>query len=277
MSRIFDFIELSRPINGFIAFISVSLGAFIATESLIFSPDVFVIAIAALLILSAGNAINDYCDYKIDSINKPNRPIPSGRISRRDAAIFSTTLMSIGIILSFLVNFRAIVIAVLVSVILVAYAIWLKKTPLVGNIIVGIMTGLTFLAGGVAVNRITGTLVPAIFALLYTTAREIVKDIEDFEGDYKVGAYTAPIVWGEKVSRIIAICFMVGVILFSLVPFLMQIYSLLYLIIVFFGVDLFLVYCIKKLWGKISRKKAAKMQKQMKIDIFIGLIAILFG
>lgn len=277
MSHILAFIELSRPINGFIAFVSVFLGAFIASRSLILSTEVLLVAIAALLILSAGNAINDYCDYKIDAINKPNRPIPSGRIRRKDAAIFSIILMIIGTSLALFVNWQAVLIAILVSTILIVYAVWLKKTPLAGNIIVGIMTGLTFIAGGVAVNKITGTLIPATFALLYTTAREIVKDIEDVEGDIRSGALTVPVVWGEDVAKIIAICFMTGVILFSFVPFLIDIYSWLYLTTVFLGVDLFLVYCIRSLYKDTSSGNAAKIQKQMKIDIFVGLGAICLG
>lgn len=283
MSHILDFIKLSRPINGIIAFVSVFLGAFIADRTLrglhtpILSIEVVLIAIAALLILSAGNAINDYCDYKIDAINKPNRPIPSGRIRRRDAVIFSSLLMLIGISLSFFVNWQAVLIAILVSTILLAYGIKLKRTPLAGNIVVAVMTGLTFIAGGVAIGKITGTLIPAVFALLYTTAREIIKDIEDVDGDRQVGAFTAPIAWGVNVAKIIAICFMIGVILFSFVPFLLGIYSRTYLITVFLGVDLFLAHCIRRLYNNPSRETATKIQKQMKIDIFVGLGAICLG
>lgn len=277
MARILDFIELSRPLNGFIAFISVFLGAFIAVHSLIFSTEILLIAIAALLILSAGNAINDYCDYQIDAINRPNRPIPSGRIRRRDAAIFSSVLMIVGIALSFFVNWKAVFIAILVSIILVVYAVWLKRTPLAGNIIVGILTGMTFTAGGIAVNSIISTLIPATFALLYTTAREIVKDIEDVDGDSKSGALTAAVIWGENVAKMIAIFFMTSVILFSFVPFLFDIYSWYYFIGVFIGVDLFLVYCIISLYRDTSSGNVAKIQKQMKIDIFVGLVAIFLG
>lgn len=277
MSHILAYIELSRPINGFIASVSVFLGAFIASRSLIFSTETILIAIAAWLVLSAGNAINDYCDHKIDAINKPDRPIPSGRIRRRDAAIFAAILMLTGITLSFFVNWKAIVIAVLVSTILVAYAIWLKGTPLTGNIIIGLLTGLTFIAGGVAVDKLTGTLIPATFALLYTTAREIIKDMEDVEGDFRSGVHTAPIVWGKDVAKIIAICFMAGVILFSFVPFLLDIYSWIYLITVSLGVDLFLAYCIRSLYEDTSTENTARIQKQMKVDIFVGLGAICLG
>ena len=88
--RLPAYLELSRPINGVIAFVSVILGAmFAAGGRLSFLDDsgVFIVALSALLLLSAGNAINDYCDGEIDRINKPQRPIPSGRIRRSRALI----------------------------------------------------------------------------------------------------------------------------------------------------------------------------------------------
>jgi heme/copper-type cytochrome/quinol oxidase subunit 2 len=70
---------------------------------------------------------------------------------------------------------------------------------------------------------------------------------------------------------------MVCVILFSFVPFLLDIYSWYYFIAVFLGVDLFLVYCIISLYRDTSSENVAKIQKQMKIDIFVGLGAICLG
>ena len=148
------------------------------------------VSISALVLLSAGNAINDYCDYNIDCINRPRRPLPSGRIRRTHALIFAIVLTVIGIYLGILINRNATGIAILVCVALLSYAFWLKRTPFAGNLVVSGLTGLTFIAGGVAIDSVQGTLIPAIFAFLFTTAREIVKDLEDIEGDKKHKAKT---------------------------------------------------------------------------------------
>ena len=272
---IFAYLELSRPINGVIALISVLLGGFFAVGT--FNHlDVLTVAISALLLLSAGNAFNDYCDYEIDRINKPQRPIPSGRVQRRGALIFAIVLLSIGAALGFLVNRYAALIALIVSGCLIAYALWLKRTPLVGNLVVGMLTGLTFISGGVAVMSIRGVLVPAIFAFLFTTAREIVKDIEDTEGDIENRAKTIAVI-STRVAVLMALVFMFAVILFSPIPYLLDWYSWRYLLTVVIGVDLVLIYLTIQLWRDASKENSAKIQRWMKWDIFVGLVAIYLG
>ena len=275
------YLELSRPINGLIAFISVYLGAMFAVGMeewiILTNIDVFVAASSALLLLSAGNALNDYFDCEIDRINKPRRPIPSGRISRRSALMFSIILMGLGIWFGFFVNLYTAAITVIVSGCLILYAVCLKQTPFFGNLLVGVLTGLTFIVGGASVRTVYGTFVPAIFAFLFTTAREIIKDIEDTEGDVQNYARTISVVWGKRVAVLIALIFIIAVILFSPIPYLLNWYSWHYLATVIVGVDLVLIYLGIRLWRNDSKANSAKIQRWMKWDIFIGLGAIYLG
>lgn len=275
------YLELSRPINGLIAFISVYLGAMFAVGMeewiILTNIDVFVAASSALLLLSAGNALNDYFDCEIDRINKPRRPIPSGRISRRGALMFSIILMGMGIWFGFFVNLYTAAITVIVSGCLILYAVCLKQTPFFGNLLVGVLTGLTFIVGGASVRTVYGTFVPAIFAFLFTTAREIIKDIEDTEGDVQNYARTISVVWGKRVAVLIALIFIIAVILFSPIPYLLNWYSWHYLATVIVGVDLVLIYLGIRLWRNDSKANSAKIQRWMKWDIFIGLGAIYLG
>lgn len=276
------YLELSRPINGVIAFISVLLGAVFAGGApitginVIGNLDVLTVAVSALLLLSAGNALNDYCDHKIDQINKPHRPIPAGRIQRSDTLIFAVVLLGLGTLLGFLVNQYAALIAVIVSSCLIGYALWLKRTPFVGNLVVGVLTGLTFIAGGIAVASVRGVPAPAIFAFLFTTAREIVKDIEDAEGDLEYNAQTIAVI-NPRVAVLMALGFMTAVILFSPIPYLLDWYSLPYLLTVIVGVDVVLIYFAVLLWRDASKENSAKIQRWMKWDIFVGLGAIYVG
>lgn len=234
-------------------------------------------AMAAVSILSAGNSINDYCDLEIDRINKPNRPLPSGRIKKKEAFCFSIILMGIGTILGLLVNVYALVLCAFAILTLFFYAVKLKSTPLWGNILVGVLTALTFIAGGIAVGDLKGTLVPAAFAFFFTVSREIVKDIEDEEGDRKGEAVTIPIKWGKKRASQVASVFVALGVLFSPIPYLIHFYSEIYLVLVLIGVDLVLIFCMLSLWRNISSQNAAKIQQIMKLDIFVGLAAIYFG
>ena len=279
MKTLIAYLELARPLNGIIAFISAWLGGMFASqgnmENLI-NIQLLLASISALVLLSAGNAINDYCDYDIDRINRPRRPLPSGRIRRTNALIFAIILTAIGIWLGTLINRNATGIALLVCVALVCYAFWLKRTPFVGNLVVSGLTGLTFIAGGVAIDSVQGTLVPAIFALLFTTAREIVKDLEDTEGDLKNNAKTLATLNPRTAVRT-AIGFMTSVILFSPIPYLFGWYSWHYLIVVLIGVDVVLIGLAIRLYQDTSRESCASIQHWMKWDIFVGLGAIYLG
>ncbi len=68
-SKLYAFFRLARPLNGLIAFISVVMGAFLAKGSIDPPVKVATIAFAAFLLLSAGNAVNDFCDVEVDKIN----------------------------------------------------------------------------------------------------------------------------------------------------------------------------------------------------------------
>lgn len=279
MRSFFAYVQLSRPLNGVIAFISAMMGGLFASGGnfdIILEVQLFYVSTASLLMLSAGNAINDYCDYKIDLINQPNRPIPSGRILRQNALVFALVLIGFSIVLGILINFYALCIAVLVSGLLVCYAFWLKRTPFIGNITVSCLTAITFISGGVAIESVQGTIIPGIFAFLFTTAREIVKDLEDTEGDLKNQVNTLATL-NPKFAIFITLSFMSAVILFSPFPYIFGWYTWHYLVTIMCGVDIVLVYLGFQLCRDMSKSSCAFIQRCMKWDIFVGLAAIYMG
>lgn len=279
MKTLLGYVELARPLNGIIAFISAWLGGMFASagglENLA-DIRLWLVSVSALGLLSAGNAINDYCDYDIDCINRVSRPLPSGRIRKRDALIFALCLIALGIGLGACINVYALSIAMLVSTAVVTYAFWLKRAPFIGNLVVSGLTGLTFIAGGVAIESVEGTLVPAVFAFLFTLPREIVKDLEDTEGDIKNGVRTLAIL-NPQLAVNLTLGFLGAVILFSPMPYLFGWYSVLYLVAVVLGVDLVILYLGIRLWRDASKANCTFIQRWMKWDIFVGLGAIYLG
>lgn len=279
MKTLLGYVELARPLNGIMAFISAWLGGmFASTGGLETLADIRLglVSVSALVLLSAGNAINDYCDYDIDCINRISRPLPSGRIRKRDALIFALCLIALGIGLGACINAYALGIAMLVSTAVVTYAFWLKRTPFIGNLVVSGLTGLTFIAGGVAIESVEGTLVPAVFACLFTLPREIVKDLEDTEGDIKNGVRTLAIL-NPQLAVNLTLGFLGAVILFSPMPYLFGWYSGIYLVAVVLGVDLVILYLGIRLWRDASKANCTFVQRWMKWDIFVGLGAIYLG
>jgi len=255
----------------------VVLGAYLAAGSISPLTNVIIVAVAACILLSAGNAFNDYRDVETDRINKPSRPIPSGQVSRWTALVFSVALFVVGTGLGLAVNWAAFSVACIVSVLLVLYTIKLRQLLLVGNIAIGLLTGLTFVSGGIAVGAIGGSIIPAVFAFLFTAAREIVKDIQDVKGDDMSGLSSLPIKWGKRKAMYVSLVFLALVILISPWPYFFDIYSLYYLLCVVIGVDLVLIYCMMVLMTNLTEQNAARVANIMKFDIFIGLGAVYLG
>ena len=177
------YIEILRPGNALMGAISIILIAIIDRT---LSIPIILAMIAVFFETAAGNVINDYFDYNIDLINKPERPIPSGRISLKNGRNYAYLLFLAGTVCGFLIsyltnNWIPFAIVLIADVILYLYAYKLKSTPVIGNLAVGFMTGFGFVFGGFSLNNpsiIVTSIYLGFFAFVMTTAREIIKDID---------------------------------------------------------------------------------------------------
>lgn len=268
------YLEILRPGNAVMAVIAIFLMMLISGD---FSLSPFLAAFVVLVVTGAGNAINDYFDYKIDAINKPSRPIPSGRISRKAAGIYSISLFVIGIIVAFLTGiFLLGVIALLSSILMIYYAYDLKKRALIGNISISFLTGLCFVFGGIAVGEILTSIYLGFYAFLMTLAREIVKDMEDVEGDKEEGAKTFPIIYGMKTSSILAASLMIIASITSPVLYFIGIFNIFYLLPLVIAIIVFLVGAVSILKDQ-SVENSAKVSKRIKMGMGIIFLAFAVG
>ena len=209
MNKLKSYIDISRPINVFITFLVVYVSGIICGQDIYFSLSMLLAGFAASFTAAAGNVINDIYDYKIDRINRPLRPLPSKRMVKSEAVVFYVTLIFGSITLSYFISIQALIIVVITNIILYFYSKSFKGIPLVGNAAVSICTGLAFIFGGVAVGSIENSILPAIFAFLITIIREIIKDIEDVEGDSQHEKMTLPIKYGLPLTKIVLLIFIV--------------------------------------------------------------------
>lgn len=270
--------DLLRVRNCLMAFFGVLIGATIAYsgEAVILNLKIIAAGIAAFLVMGAGNAMNDFFDVEIDRINKPHRPIPSGRISKSDAMMLSLSLFMIGIAIAKYINFYALLIALANSVILIVYAKYSKKLLLISNIGVSYLVASIFIFGVVSIdafhkNEINIISIITVCAFLMTFSREIIKDIEDMEGDKRKYSVTLPIVIGVEKSRIIAWIFALSAILFSLIPFFITLLSFnLYV----YGI---LISTADVIFLLALTKNPAMGQKMMIFGMSLALFAFLLG
>lgn len=271
------YITLIRPVNFFITAASIYVACLLAGGT---QSQFLVMLFASLggaFIGGGGMVINDIFDIEIDRINKPQRPLPSGTIDKFDAMMFYAGISGAGLIMSAYSTRTAFIIAFVAVPIIFLYSQRFKSKPLIGNLIVGGLTGLAFVYGGAAVGNIQKAIIPAVFAFLINVGREIVKDMEDVEGDKEHGAITFPVKYGMKKSATLATVFLTAVILSTVVPFLFGMYGLTYFIAVNVGVNAVVAYTLYSLWKDQSTKNLNTLSTILKWDMLVGLVAIYLG
>ena len=178
--------------------------------------QILILILATICIAAAGNVINDIYDVETDFVNKPKKLIVGKTISEKAAynffMLFNVVGVGIGFYVSNLIHRSAFFsLFVIISVLLYVYASYLKRTLLIGNIVISVLVALSVLIVGVF------ELLPAItpqnqqiqftffkiifdyslFAFIINFLREITKDLEDIDGDYKAGMNTLPIIIGR--------------------------------------------------------------------------------
>ena len=276
-SSIKAYIILTRPVNVILTLLVVIVGAFICISGDYSINKILLAAIAAAITAAAGNIVNDIFDKQADKINHPERPLAKEIISIKNAWLEYFILTLSAVIVSSFINQTALQVVVLTSVLLYLYSVRLKKIPLLGNITVAYLTGLAFIFGGIAVNNVRGALIPAVFAFLINFIRELIKDMDDIEGDTKVGLQTFPKKFGMKPTILLITFLTIVLITFTFYPFLKNIYNIEFFVIAMLVVNPILVYLLKLLYERDSVKNLNKLSNMLKLNMLIGLIAIFLG
>jgi geranylgeranylglycerol-phosphate geranylgeranyltransferase len=272
---ILGFIKLLRPLNIAVAAFAVLVSAYILGVY----EQYFILTCVVIVVIAyngAANAFNDYCDYEIDLINRPNRPLSRGMITSFQALSFAVILFAIGSVTAFQLPFYARLTAVGVAMpLIIIYSMRLKGTPLLGNISVAMILGLTFVFCGLSFNKLDPMIMPAILAFGLTLVRELIKDIADVEGDNSAGLKTLPLVIGKKKAITVAMIKAVLIGLVSLIPYYLNIYGNYYLILLIIGVEIPLAIVVVLFMKSPSISTARQSEKLLKFSTIIGLTAIL--
>ncbi len=276
LQNISAFWQIIRPLNIFIAIVSVVVAAFMSPY---FTANITLLlaSVAAGLIAAGANVVNDIYDIEIDRINKPLRPLPSGRIKVRSAWILYGGLSASGIFIAAISVLPLFAIAVLNTFILYYYSRSLKGTVLWGNIAVSFASALTFIYGGLTMNDYSVGLFPAIFAFLFHLGREIIKDMQDIRGDLENNAVTFPGRFGIGKSVTLVNGIFIILLFCTFLPYIYGIYNRTYLYLVIFGVDAVLIATGIILCFKNDEAMLGKLSHLLKLDMLVGILAILIG
>lgn len=164
----------------------------------------FLLVVSTVLVAAAGYIINDYYDVKIDLINKPKRVVLGKVLHRRIALVSHFILNSLACFFAIFLGWKIFAIILLTTMLMWFYANQLKRTALVGNILISVLTGLSVYMPVFLYGRAQETLLLyASFAFFISLVREIIKDMEDVKGDEEFGCKTLPIIWGIRKTKMV--------------------------------------------------------------------------
>jgi len=277
MKKFFAYIMIIRPLNMILGGVTIVISSFIVQYN---GPISYVFfAVLVVMFYTAGaNTLNDYFDYKIDKINRPDRAISSGLVLRNHAIIFSLFAFILGTLFALQLNKNSQLVAVGVSLpLIIGYNAKLKNFPLIGNIVVALILSLSFIYAGFVFDNIKPLIIPALLAFGLTLIREIVKDMADVIGDKAVALKTFPIIYGE--NKTIVLCTALSALLGigSFVPFITGYYNIFYGILLILTVEIPLAVVVILLLNKPSIATAKRSAKLLKFSTLGGLFSIYIG
>ena len=280
------YVELARPGNASMASFSALLGMLVVMGPDLLDPDMLVPVVLGMLVpffvTAGGNALNDYMDLVVDADAHPERPLPSGRVTHTQAMWFGMACFIVGLALAAsIVTFTDIdllpvLVAVLAVTLLFCYEASFKYRGLPGNVVVAVLSALTFVFGASVVaepDHEAWATVMVLFTLAFfaSTGREVTKDVEDMEAD-RGTRVTLPMTAGVGLAAGVATVFIVAAVAMSPFPFWpLGTMGWAYLAIVL-AADVVFLYSLPLL-----RRKPGGAQRLHKVGMLLALLAFLAG
>ena len=256
----------------------------------------FMMLVAATVFITAGGyVINDYFDIKTDLINR-GKVLVGTKIPRRQAIMWHIIFNILGVASGILVSWKAGylwmgILFLMVSGLLYFYSASYKRQFLIGNIIVAVLTAMVPLLVvlfeapslfnyyglsaaeapdlGIIFYWVGGF---AVFAFLATLTREIIKDIEDFEGDLAYGRNTIPVVIGILTSKIVAISLIIVTIIAIYILWFFVLNDIITLVYLSAAVALPLIWIIYQVMMSRSRNQLHAASNSMKLVMLAGIM-----
>ena len=294
-----SFFQLIRYKNLLMVLLTMILTKYALINSFISNPsltsiDFIILSLSILFITAGGYIINDLYDIEADTINKPLKVYISKSISKKNAwviYILSSTLgVILGIYLSVIKNSDFLSFYFIgTTLLLFLYSVLLKKQVFIGNLCISLLVALPiyllykFDSNSKTISNILQYFFLSIavfyymfFAFLTTMIREIIKDIEDINGDYTVKLKTLPILIGKTRARNISIFLSVVLLLFLFLVSSNYFISKKYFLgTIMLMISIIVVHFIFKSWNASTKKQFHYLSNLMKLIMFIGILSMI--
>ena len=255
----------------------------------------YLLILATICIAAAGNVINDIQDIEADKINKPQKLLVTKKITKKQATNFYYILNALGILVGLYISYYVdqpsfIATFVGTALLLNVYSVSLKSKPIIGNAVVSLLISLSILIVGlfdiIPVISIEskidqylafrGLIDYAVFAFMFNFLRELVKDVEDVEGDLKLNMKTLPILIGRKKAKnvifVISFIPMAVVTYYSYANFSKVPVVLVYMLVI---VQLPFLHFMHKLLYSTTKEHFRYLSRLLKLIMLLGMLSII--
>lgn len=280
LTKIFSFFSVIRGYNIWVIALAQYLSAIfiLAPEKralhILLDGQLFLIVLASSLTIASGYIINNFYDAKKDLINRPKKAMIDRLVSQSTKLKVYFTINFVVCLLMFMVSWRAVLFFSTYIFLIWYYSHKLKKYPIIGNLVASILAVLPFF--GILMyykNFYHVIFAHAIFLYLIILIRELVKDLENIEGDLVANYKTIPVLKGEDFAKKIITLLTI----FTLIPvyFLVDVYEIGHMDIYFYGSLIALLFFIIKLWKTQTKIGYLKLHFLLKIIILLGVFSII--
>ncbi len=274
------YIAMMRPLNSFMSGIGVLFAVLVYTGFKQVDPIIYIVGFMTGFLGSASSMlVNDYVDRFVDSVNKPWKPIPSGKASPKKTLYLSIFTALIGIAINILVGLPALLVSAIYIIVGYMYSFvrrywwshFIVAFSTTGPIIYG------YIVSGSPPNRFGLAVLFSLTIFFVTSGREVLKAIMDIEGDRRYGYNTIPLRYGvENARRIMLILGVIGSaigILLGVLGYAGLIYTLLMML-----AAIIYLYSLYRAYTNTSDREILETSRRNTLyAMLIGLIAFLFS
>ena len=276
--KVKGFISLLRPELALAAGICVLAGQVLANRSFPSLCTAVLGFLCGFTLSGAALILNDVFDYEVDIINAPQRALPSGIITPKEAVVFTGIISLIGFVSAAYLGLPVLLVSIVFWIIGILYNWRFKESGLPGNLMVSASVAITFILGGMTVNNPWNPIVWifSTFTFFIDFGEEIAGDAMDMDGDKQRGSRSLAILKGKPFAlRITALSWLL-VILISAIPIFLGWMGVTYLMMILPMDGLILFFGYRLLTSK-TPQEGRKAMRGVYLGATFGLVGFLLS
>lgn len=260
------------------AAVCVVAGSIIAFAGVPATKDIIAGFGCGFFISASALILNDYFDIESDKVNAPHRPLPSGAVTKNEIIYLTILTTIVGLYSAFLLSTSVLIVGVIFWSIGFLYNWRLKRTGVLGNIMVASSVGITFVLGAMAVGNpwdVTAWSF-ALMAFLIDFGEEISADAMDLEGDKVMGSRSIAIIWGRSAALKVSGALFSLVVLVSFLPLVFGDLGYIYLLTMVI-IDANIIYFGTRLMRSGVDGEGRSYIKGIYRGIMVGIVILVLG